>query len=173
MRELHDEYDAYLPEPPPQITLATTDDEEEDEEEDEEQYLQEHGVCRRDTGWGYMEENRGGEGGEGEEKSEGEEEDEGEEESEGEGEENGDQEDEGEGKFDYKNPYGRSLSAQEMLSLSLSNICEEFHVPRRCVQKLTAVLRNILPEHLAPLDERTSHDSQTESLSYRHQGCAI
>jgi hypothetical protein len=100
IRELHNQYDAYLPEPPPQTTselLAgdTTDH----EEENEEQYLQENGVCRGDMRRGYIEESGGGE--------------------------EGNREDEGEGEFNYQNTYGCSLSAQDILSFSLSSIYEE------------------------------------------------
>jgi hypothetical protein len=57
IRELHNEYDAYLPEPPPQtIFERLVGDAMDDEEENEELYLEENGVCRGDMRRGYIEE---------------------------------------------------------------------------------------------------------------------
>jgi hypothetical protein len=77
--------------------------------------------------------------------------------------------------FDYKKPCGRSLSAQEILSFSLSNIYAEFGIPRRCIQKINAVLRSVLPKELAPFDERTvtKHRSERTGIKAVKYDCCI
>ncbi|KAA8892568.1 hypothetical protein FN846DRAFT_896737 [Sphaerosporella brunnea] len=188
MQELHNEYDAYLPELP-ESTLDLQP-EAANNEEVEERYLEENGM--------FLEEE--------EEQEEDDLEDEDTNEVKDKGKGKGDSQDELEGEgntclsgqaaigcedeedlflsqqattetdeFNYKKPCGRSLSAQEILSLSLSNIYAEFGIPRRCIQKINTVLRSVLPKELAPFDERTvtKYRAQRTGIKAVQYNCCI